>query len=359
MTKQYTIPIFVPHYGCPFDCIFCNQERITGVSTDVSSKDVRESIEEYLGYFNRDAKIEVGFFGGSFTGIDCKIQEDLLRVAHDYKKSGKIDDIRLSTRPDFINEEILARLRRYSVGTVELGVQSLDEEVLRESGRGHNRDIVYESAKKIKEANINLGLQMMVGLPGDSFEKSLKTVREFIELEPSCVRIYPTLVIKGTDLEDLYLNKKYEALSLEKAIDYCSIYVMLFELKDINIIRVGLQPTENIQLGKDVVAGPFHPAFKQLVEGNIYRELLDYNLNDLDIKNKDITIEINRKNISSIVGQKSVNKNYIQKKHGVKNMKFSEKELVGKDFNIIIENNIYEINYKKEVQNYLIDKGII
>lgn len=359
MVKQYTIPIFVPHYGCPFDCVFCNQERITGVSTDTSSKDVRGTIEEYLSYFNREARIEVGFFGGSFTGIEGNIQESLLNVAYEYKKNDKIDDIRLSTRPDFIDEEIIERLQEYSVGTVELGVQSLDEDVLIKSGRGHNKEIVYKSVKKLKDARIDVGLQMMVGLPGDNFNKSLGTVKEFIKLEPECIRIYPTLIIKGTDLEQLYLNGKYKPLKLEEAIEYCTIYVMLFELNDINIIRVGLQPTENIQMDKDVIAGPFHPAFKQLVEGNIYKLLLDYKLSELDLKNKKIIIETNNKNISSIVGQKGVNKTYIQNKFKIKRFNIYEKDLNGKDFNIIIENVVYEVDYKKEIENYLMDKRII
>ena len=147
MTKQYTIPVFVPHLGCPFDCVFCNQRKITGKSTSIKKEEVINTIEEYLSYFDREVRLEVGFFGGSFTGIDEDIQEDLLAIAYEYKKAGKIDGIRLSTRPDFIDMKVVERLKKYSVDIVELGVQSLTQEVLDSSGRGHTTDVVYRASE--------------------------------------------------------------------------------------------------------------------------------------------------------------------------------------------------------------------
>ena len=221
--RYFIIPIFVPHLGCPHDCVFCNQKRITGLSTDITIEDARRIIEEHLATFPKENRtVEVAFFGGSFTGIDRSIQESLLSLAYSYKESGRIDGIRLSTRPDYIDEAILDLLTKYGVDTVELGVQSLDEEVLYKSGRGHNREVVYKAAELIKSYGINLGLQMMLGLVDDTREKSINTAKELIALDPYCVRIYPTLVIKDTYLEKLYLNKEYRPLTVEEAVDWAS-----------------------------------------------------------------------------------------------------------------------------------------
>lgn len=362
MSKQYTIPIFVPHYGCPFDCVFCNQERITGYSTDVTEEEVKNTIEEYLSYFDRDVKIEVGFFGGSFTGIDRDIQKELLGVARDYKEQGRIQGIRLSTRPDFIDQEILELLKEYSVDTIEMGVQSLDDRVLLESGRGHTAKQVYDSIDLIKENGINVGLQMMVGLPGDDFDRSLYTCKEFIRQDPFCIRIYPTLVIKDTYLEKAYLKGDYRSLELEEAIESVAIYLMLFELEDIDVIRVGLQPTDNIQLGKDVVAGPFHPSFKQLVESYIYEMILSYNLDQLDTETGklELIIRASDRDISSITGQKGTNRDKLYKKYGFTNIKFlGDHKLKDKNMEIELNGHIKEIDYKDSIKMILKEKSII
>lgn len=354
MTKQYTIPIFVPHLGCPFDCVFCNQRRITGKSTNISEEEVVDTIEEYLTYFDRDARLEIGFFGGSFTGIDDNIQDRLLKIAYDYKSQGKIDGIRLSTRPDFIDDKVITRLKKYDVDIVELGVQSLDQEVLNASGRGHSIEVVYEASEKLKKSGLGLGLQMMVGLPLDDFSKGKHTVEEFIGLDPECVRIYPTLVVKDTYLERLFLTNKYTPLDIETAVEYISDYLIMFENKDINVIRIGLQPTENMQLGRDVISGPFHPSFGQLVESNIYRKILDHYLLDLENLSEDLTIYSNKKNISSIVGQKGINREYLKNKYGFKRINFLKDDRVkGKDFSIGIgKENLY-IDYKNSLNLYL------
>ena len=166
--KKRIIPIFVPHRGCPHDCIFCNQKKITGVSTDITSEDVKNIVDEYLTTIDKDANVEIAFFGGSFTAIDVDIQKSLLSVAKEYVDKGLVNDIRMSTRPDCIDEDILKMLKEYKVSIIELGVQSLDEDVLRDSIRGHHAEEVFKSAKLIKDYGIQLGLQMMVGLPSDA-----------------------------------------------------------------------------------------------------------------------------------------------------------------------------------------------
>lgn len=355
MSKHYIIPIFVPHFGCPHDCIFCNQKKITGLSTNVTQNEVEETILKYLQYFRKDAFVEVAFYGGSFTAIDLKTQSNLLEIPYKYKKEGIINEIRLSTRPDAIDKDILENLKKYKVDTIELGVQSLDDDVLEVSERGHASDVVYYSSQLIRDYGFNLGLQMMVGLPLDSFQKSLYTCHEFIKLRPDCVRIYPTLVIKDTYLEKQYKEGYYTPLDLDEAIDQTSIFLMLFYINNINVIRVGLQPTENIQLGKDVVAGPFHAAFRQLVEGNIIKILLDFYLKDkyFITKNQDLIIEANSNMISMIAGQKSVNIKYWKKQYGFKNIKIYQKNIDKDSISLKIDKYNDNIYLNKLMEEFL------
>jgi len=220
--KTYNIPIFVPHRGCPFDCVFCNQKRITGTQKEVTADDVHNIIGEYLKTLpSKNRRIEAAFFGGSFTGIPINEQSELLAAANEYLKKGDIDGIRLSTRPDYIDKEILDNLLKYGVTTIELGVQSMDDSVLKSSNRGHTRKDVINAVKLIKEYPFTLGLQMMTGLPGDTDEKSLYTADEIIKLKPDIVRIYPTLTIKDTFLEKMYLTGKYKPQSVDEAGKFC------------------------------------------------------------------------------------------------------------------------------------------
>lgn len=355
MSKHYIIPIFVPHCGCPHDCVFCNQKRITGLSTTVTPEDVDRIISEHLLTFKDPEVVEVAFYGGSFTAIDIDIQRKLLAVPVKYKTENKIDQIRLSTRPDAIDLEILNMLKENLVDTIELGVQSLDDEVLYKSGRGHTASDVYKASKLIKKYHINLGLQMMVGLPGDTKEKSIHTCSEFIKINPYCVRIYPTLVIKDTFLESEYLNNKYRALGVEEAVEISSLLLMMLMVNDIDVIRIGLQPTENIQMGKDVVGGPFHPAFRQLVESDIYLKLLDSYISDIGIEteNKVLLIQANNKLISSISGQKSCNRKFLTSKYKFRNIKIIGKDIDLNTINIKLEDQSYKIKVLDMIDSYL------
>ncbi|SHJ54665.1 Histone acetyltransferase, component of the RNA polymerase elongator complex [Clostridium cavendishii DSM 21758] len=300
--KHYIIPIFVPHEGCPHDCVFCNQNKITGEESKVDSDFVVNTIEEYLGTINKnDATLEVSFFGGTFTAIDINKQRELLQVAKDYKQKGLINFIRLSTRPDYIDDFILTHLKEYSVDIIELGVQSLDEEVLLKSGRGHTAEQVGDASRLIKEYGFILGHQIMVGLPGDDALKSIDTAKKSIAMGPDICRIYPALTIKDTMMEKMFLNGDYNPFSLEKAVEVVEEIYKLYIEKNINVIRIGLQPTDNINLGKDVVAGPFHAAFRELVESKIINDKL---FNELNGYKGEVTVTISNRSISKLYANK-------------------------------------------------------
>ncbi|MBH7051080.1 radical SAM protein [Clostridioides difficile] len=333
--KKRIIPIFVPHKGCPHDCIFCNQKKITGVSTDVTSEDARNIIEECLETIDKDADVEIAFFGGSFTAIDIDIQKSLLSVAKGYVEKGLVKDIRMSTRPDCIDEDILSMLKEYKTSIIELGVQSLDEKVLLDSIRGHQSEIVYKSSKMIKNSGIKLGLQMMIGLPADTEEKCIFTAKKFVELKPDCVRVYPTLVVKDTGLEKLMEQNKYNPFTLEESVNIVKKVLVLFYVNNINVIRVGLQATDDIQIGKAVLAGPYHPAFRELVEADIIKDYLEFVI--LQNKNiKQMLVKANKKNISKIIGNKKTNVKYMEEKFGVL-LKTQESDLDINQLEIVLD----------------------
>ncbi|HBG7745130.1 radical SAM protein [Clostridioides difficile] len=333
--KKRIIPIFVPHKGCPHDCIFCNQKKITGVSTDVTSEDARNIIEECLETIDKDADVEIAFFGGSFTAIDIDIQKSLLSVAKEYVEKGLVKDIRMSTRPDCIDEDILSILKEYKTSIIELGVQSLDEKVLLDSIRGHQSEIVYKSSKMIKNSGIKLGLQMMIGLPADTEEKCIFTAKKFVELKPDCVRVYPTLVVKDTGLEKLMEQNKYNPFTLEESVNIVKKVLVLFYVNNINVIRVGLQATDDIQIGKAVLAGPYHPAFRELVEADMIKDYLEFVI--LQNKNiKQMLVKSNKKNISKIIGNKKTNVKYMEEKFGVL-LKTQESDLDINQLEIVLD----------------------
>ena len=254
MKKEYIIPIFVPHLGCPHACVFCNQTKITGKQKQVTANEVKQIIDEYLKNFkNKENKVEVAFFGGSFTGIEEEKQNELLEAVQDYIKDGKVDSIRISTRPDYINRDILKTLKKYKVKTIELGVQSANDYILKKAERGHTFEDVKKASKMIRFYGFNLGHQMMVGLPESTHLDEINTAKQLIKLKPKMVRIYPVLVIKGTKLEKDYNDGKYKALTVVQAVETCKELVKLFVKKKIEVIRIGLQPT-------DVISSPENEA---------------------------------------------------------------------------------------------------
>lgn len=310
--RQYVIPIFVPHLGCPNDCIFCNQKSISGQLKKVTKEDVKETIEYYLSNFKEEnAYKEVAFFGGSFTGIEVEKQEELLEAAYEYIENKKINSIRISTRPDYIDKETLKRLKKYKVKTIELGVQSTNNYILERSGRGHTFEDVKKASKLIRWNGFRLGHQMMVGLPESTKLDDLNTAKDLIKLKPKMVRIYPVLVIKGTKLATEYEEKKYEPITLNQAVERCKELVYMFNKNNIEIIRIGLQNTDIISEPEnkesEVIAGPFHPAFGQLVSDSIWYDSIVDKIKKFNVKVKEVQITVNPQDVNSVIGHKREN----------------------------------------------------
>ena len=311
MKKQYIIPIFVPHLGCPNDCVFCNQKSISGQTKQVTKDDVKTIIEEHLKYIKEDSIVEVAFFGGSFTGIEEEKQIELLSTAYEFVKSKRIDSIRISTRPDYINKEVLKRLKKYKVKTIELGVQSANDYILKKAGRGHTFEDVKKASKLIRLYGFKLGHQMMVGLPESTKLDEINTAKQLIKLKPKMVRIYPVLVIKGTDLEKQYNEGKYKPLTVVQAVEISKELVKMFSKKKIDVIRIGLQPTDTISepnsKNSEVVAGPFHSAFRQLVESGMWYDVIVDKIKKLNTKVREVEVIVNPQDVNNVVGQRREN----------------------------------------------------
>ena len=312
MKKEYIIPIFVPHLGCPHACVFCNQNKISGEKKQVTAKDVKETIDYYLKNFkDEENEVEVAFFGGSFTAIDEEKQNELLEAAYEYIEQGLVGSIRISTRPDYITKPILKRLKKYKVKTIELGVQSANNYILKRAERGHTFEDVKKASKLINRKGFTLGHQMMIGLPDSTELDEINTAKLLIKLKPKIVRIYPVLVIKGTKLEEEYNNGEYEPLNVIQAVERSKQVAEMFNNKKIKVIRIGLQNTDEISDPKnknsEVVAGPFHPAFRQLVESSMWFDAIVSKIKTFNTKVKTIEIRANSDDVNNIIGHKKEN----------------------------------------------------
>lgn len=296
---------------------------------------VKTIIGEYLNSFPVHEKVvEVGFFGGNFTGIPPAEQEEYLKVAHQFLQKGCIDGIRLSTRPDYIDEKIIRLLKKYEVSTVELGAQSMVDSVLQKSKRGHSASDTTMASAMIKQAGMRLGLQMMIGLPGDSLEHDLLTAEKFVELQADDTRIYPALVIKGTALEQLYRQKKYKALSMNDAIAITASVYKVFESEHIRVIRIGLHPSEGLESGSDLVAGPYHKSFRELVMTSLWAEALMPLMKSKEYKKVEVYVAPDQVNYA--VGYAAQNKKAL--------LQFYDNVVFIQDQSL--KNRNYDVNYR-------------
>ena len=306
--KHVNVGLFVPHNGCPHQCTFCNQRAISGQSKQVTPSDVDEaallqSAAKQMG--ERVQNAEIAFFGGSFTAIDRDVMVGLLKSAYKYVENGSFKGIRCSTRPDAIDDEICRILKLYGVTAVELGAQSMSDEVLRLNRRGHTSQDVINASEMLKSCGFELGLQMMTGLYGSTDEDSIETAKKIIALKPATVRIYPTVVLENTELAKLYKSGKYQPETVDSAAELCAKLLLMFDEADITVIRTGLHSGGGVE--GEYLAGAYHPAFKELCEGKIYiNKAIEY-IKENKIPQGKIIIYVARDAISKMTGQKRCN----------------------------------------------------
>ncbi len=307
--KHINVSLFVPHLGCPNSCIFCNQKTISGKTQPLKISDIEEACEIAKNGNYCKENSEIAFFGGSFTAIDRDEMIKYLSVAAPYSEK-YFGGIRISTRPDCIDREVLEILKKYNVSAIELGAQSMSEEVLRANERGHSPEDTVNAAVLIKEYGFSLGLQMMTGLYGSDSEKDIYTAEKFIELQPDTVRIYPTVVLEDTKLCSLFRSGEYVPPTREETVSLCAQLLLMFHKENIRVIRLGLHSGGNVEEG--FVAGVYHPAFRELCEGKIYRDIIEEKIKSLPPGRYEISVKDSE--VSKASGHKRCNIEYFAEK---------------------------------------------
>jgi len=319
------IPIFIPHLGCPNMCVFCNQRAISGVCSFIPEI-ARETIESHLSTLcGRSATCEIAFFGGSFTGIDRELMINLLDLAEEYVSQGDVSGIRMSTRPDYINEEIIDILGKYTISAVELGIQTMSDEVLRLSKRGHTAETSRTAVQMLREAGFSVVGQMMVGLPGSTREDEVHTAQEICLLGCSAARIYPTIVFRETELADMMAKGEYQPLSLDEAVSRSADILEVFLNSNIECIRIGLCESENLHSDETYISGPSHPSMGELVYGEIFYKKMCALLDGINPAVA-ITFGVSRGETSKAVGQKKRNINRICEKYSIRKVRVIERD---------------------------------
>ena len=341
--RHINIPVFIPHLGCPNNCVFCDQRKISGcISFDESG--VRKEIEIALSTVSAEDDVEIAFFGGSFTGIDRDLMIRLLEISDSFVREGRVQRVRCSTRPDYIDSDILGILKEHHVKTVELGLQSFSDGVLSASKRGHTSETSRTACKLVKAAGFELIGQMMIGLPGSNPEAEIETARTICSLGADGARVYPTVVFADTELAEMTTCGKYIPLSIEDAIDRTASVLDIFDRAGVPVIRVGLCAGENLSSPESAVGGANHPALGELAMGElIYRricEAADKIVSESDVSGKTMTVFVPKGATSRAVGQKKrnilrLNEKYC-KKHSINRIKILENSsIIG--YNIIID----------------------
>jgi histone acetyltransferase (RNA polymerase elongator complex component) len=311
-TRHYNIPIFIPEMACPFQCVYCDQQKITGQHNSLNDNEIIQTIEQHLKTFrSAEREVQLAFFGGTFTGLSIQEQEHYLSIIQPFISSQDIQGIRISTRPDYINIDNLKILKQSGVTHIELGAQSLVDEVLKASFRGHSAKDVQVAAKLILDEGFTLGLQMMIGLPEDSPERSLETARKIVAFGAQETRIYPTVVIRGTNLAQLWLKGKYQALSTESAIEQSANLLSYFEENKVKVLRIGLFPSDELTAQGDAIAGPKMPHFKEKVLTYLWKNNLEKDIDFLK-KEKKLIIAVSPKEYNFAVGFAAGNRKYLE-----------------------------------------------
>lgn len=326
MKKHVNIPIFIPHLGCPNQCVFCNQRTISGV-TKFEVADVRTEIENALATIDPSQEVEIAFFGGSFTGIDRKLMISLLKLANEYILLGRVDSIRCSTRPDYIDEEVLILLKEYGVKTIELGLQSTSEKVLESTKRGHSRADEEKACRLIVEYGFKLVGQMMIGLPESTVNDELETARFIVNCGAKGARIYPTVVFYDTELCQMSINGEYDPIGLEEAVERSARVLEIFLDNGVDVIRIGLCSSKNLVDEEKYYAGPNHPALGEMVENALfYNKIARYLDKNRSYSNTVLKISVAKGCLSKAIGQKRTNKDRLIREYGIAEVKFKEDE---------------------------------
>lgn len=321
--KHINIPVFVPHLGCPNDCVFCNQRKITG-HEEFSIDDAKKNIDDVVRHLDRKNEIaEIAFFGGSFTGIDRILMTDLLSLAKDYCDRGEVSGIRLSTRPDYINGEILDILSKYPVKTIELGIQSLSDRVLLASNRGHTASDALRAMKAVKRAGFDLIGQMMVGLPGSTLDDELCTLRGICDSCADGIRIYPTVVFHKTELYEMMQRGEYTPISSEDASLRVAELLYLAHKENVPVIRVGLCESDSLHCEDGIAAGAFHPALGEICFSAFFAKLFCERFDELgDLSGNSLRISVAPNMLSKAIGQKRSNYLLLKEKYSLSDLKF-------------------------------------
>jgi len=331
--KPFIIPIFIPHAGCPHQCAFCNQRTITSIKQKIPSLEkLHTLISNFLKYKGKHRNsVQIAFFGGNFLGLTTLHIESLLHEAGKFVTAGSVDSLRFSTRPDTINNETLDIIKQFPVSTIELGVQSMDDQVLAMAKRGHTSADTKKAVELLKKRGYEIGLQMMVGLPGDSENRTMSTGHRIAELSPDFVRIYPTVVLAGSLLAKWYENGEYTPMPLERCVALVKQLYLLFSSSNIQVIRMGLQASENFEKKEEILAGPYHPAFGHLVYSEIFLDMATSIIeSEKSIPDK-VTIRVSPRCISRMRGLKNRNIEILKQKYDIKSLSILPDHTLEKD----------------------------
>ncbi len=330
----FIIPIFLPHQGCPHQCIFCNQNTISGTPSRLPSKSsLTQEINKYPS-FGRDTKkdVQIAFYGGNFLGLPLQLVTSLLDEAEKHIQAGQVNSIRFSTRPDTIDEQLLDRLMSYTVSTIELGAQSMDDQILTLSNRGHTANDTSRAANLIQEKKFHLGLQMMTGLPGDNGKQSIETAHQIAALSPDFVRIYPTVVLSKSPLAQSFKRGDYNPMSLEESVKLVAKIYSIFMEKNIPVIRMGLQASNGLEDHGSILAGPYHPAFGHLVFSEIFLEKIKIQLqNEKDTTGRQLILHVHSTSVSKIRGLNNQNIMTLQKMFQLESIRVLADNSIPKD----------------------------
>ena len=317
--RPLIVPLFIPHMGCPHRCIFCNQHAITGQSHQALSPDrIQAEVTCFLRYAKKQpAFTQISFFGGNFLGLGKATIRSLLETANAFVQSGRVDSIRFSTRPDTVEPATLDLLAGFPVSTVELGVQSMRDRILDIADRGHRAADTVSAVNLLKARGYQVGLQMMVGLPGDDNAGAMETARRIVALQPDFVRIYPTLVLKGSPLSQWHHTGRYRPMALEPCIELVKQLYLYFKSSRIAVVRMGLQASDGLHAGECLIAGPYHPAFGHLVLADIVQDAISSALNRMAPTPDRLTVQAHPKMVSRVQGLNKANIHHIQQTYGL------------------------------------------